>query len=95
MAHNNTCTLKKRGWTGLAIEPQAEFQQVWKEKGKTLLLPYAVGSEDGLDIDFWESVQSEFSGVADSDRERTKGHIVTVRQRTIIDILPKTWHDAC
>ena len=51
--HNNTCALEKRGWTGLAIEPQAEFQQVWKEKRKTLLLPYAVGSEDGLDIDFW------------------------------------------
>lgn len=43
---NNTYLFEKSGWTGIAIEPQTDFNEAWENNRKTELLNYVIGEEN-------------------------------------------------
>lgn len=50
---NNTYLFEKRGWTGVAIDPQTMFNELWIKNRQTKLLNYVIGDDD-KEINFVE-----------------------------------------
>lgn len=43
---NNTYLFEKAGWTGIAIEPQTDFNEAWRNNRKAELLNYVIREEN-------------------------------------------------
>jgi FkbM family methyltransferase len=66
---NNTYFFEKKGWTGLAFEPQEELVKLWKAERKTVCHPYVLGDE-AKEVVFEVSAEAHtLSSVSDANTE--------------------------
>jgi FkbM family methyltransferase len=86
---NNTYLLEKRGWTGLAIEPQDHLRDMWSGTRTTKCLDYVIGPES-KDIIFVEGKDNEhgLSGIKGYNKVSDKNKIEkTKKQKRLDEIL--------
>ena len=83
---SNTLFFEKKGWTGLAFEPQIALQTKWNCR-KTVCLPIALG-ECEKEITFCEvpGKHNYLSHVV-TDTDKIKGETTRVKQRRLTDVL--------
>ena len=43
---NNTFYFEKKGWSGIAFEPQKELAQLWSSERKSVCLPFVLGDQE-------------------------------------------------
>ncbi len=86
---NNTYLFEKKGWTGIAIEPQDYLREKWDMERKTKCLDFVIGP-DNTDVIFIEGEKDEHGvcGVKDFNKviSKNKRQIVK-KQKRLDDIL--------
>ena len=93
---NNTYFFEKKGWKGLAFEPQPKYQEKWKAERTTPCLPFALGDEEKeltfniMDKDYLSSAEGvnieEIKELLESGEVKVLDKI-KVQQRILKDIL--------
>ncbi len=68
---SNTLYFEKKGWNGLAFEPQKRFREAWKKKRRVECLPNLLGANDNEEVTFieydtdeWQNALSGVEGYA-------------------------------
>lgn len=83
---NNTFLLEKKGWTGIALEPQEFLRKLWKDARSTPCLPYAIGPENKT-ITFVEGLEEDgLSGVQGHNKVTKASHAIQVEQITLTQL---------
>lgn len=79
---NNTYFFEKKGWTGIAFEPQEELAQLWPSLRTTPCCPYVLGDEE-KDVIFEVSPEAHtLSSVSDTmDAVNSPGQTVYQQRR--------------
>lgn len=85
---SNTYLLESKGWTGIAIEPQQELRDLWKEYRKTPCLNYVIGSENKT-VSFIEGSpdQHGLAGVEGFNKITSVSNKTEVEQIKLSDLL--------
>lgn len=89
---SNTYYFEKKGWTGLAFEPQPDLNGKWKEQRTTECLQIALGKENKT-VEFVKvhGKENYMSGirdvVSDEDYKSVGCDVINVQQRRLSDVL--------
>lgn len=85
---SNTYLLESKGWTGIAIEPQKELRDLWKEYRRTPCLNYVIGSENKK-VSFVEGNPDEhgLAGVEGFNKVTNISNTIEVNQIRLDDLL--------
>ena len=85
---NNTFLLEKRGWRGVAIEPQDRLCRLWPEQRSTPCMNIVVGPGAGT-VEFVQGTEDEHgvSGVAGYNKVSGSKSATPVRQQRLDDVV--------
>lgn len=86
---SNTYLLEKKGWKGLALEPQEALRKLWKDARSTECLPYAIGAKNKI-VSFVEGLEEDgLSGIAGHNKVTKSSRTTEVEQITLAELAQK------
>lgn len=84
---NNTCYFERKGWKGIAFEPQEKLARLWPESRSTVCHPYVLGDEE-KEVFFEPNQQAHtLSTVVDESSRVPSAAAVAYQQRRLDTVL--------